>query len=481
MRVAVVGAGFAGLACAADLAGAGIDVTVFEASDRVGGRVWSDVMPDGARFERGGEFVEAGYDDLRRRAAAFGLPLAAQGFEFGSREVRADGRVLPDLLHQAEQVIVQTTRDLGAEAQRISAADALARAPLAPLARLALTRRLEGTYTVELERVSAAWLASVELRAADVGEVALHAWPGATTHSPGHSRPSSPAVCASAARSTSCARKRRGAPAGAGVDEHFDRAVLAVPLPLALALLPALRERAGYGGCRSGSRASCTSRSPSPWIRRGAGARGGVLVVDRERCGGGPATVASAFAGGARADGDLELAHGSDRWLAALQVLRPELRPAGEAVLTRWEDEQYSGGSYACHPPGWSRQDDEDVAAPHGRVHLAGEHTAAEFCGTFEGALRSGARAAAEVLAERYRTAICIDLCPICDLHWWLADGSRESSIDGASSRARHRTSPTEQEASSSELWWCRSGATSPSAEAASRTGTPPLALPAHG
>ena len=60
MRVAVVGAGFAGLACAADLAGAGIDVTVFEASARVGGRVWSDVMPDGARFERGGEFVESG-------------------------------------------------------------------------------------------------------------------------------------------------------------------------------------------------------------------------------------------------------------------------------------------------------------------------------------------------------------------------------------------------------------------------------------
>ena len=35
-----------------------------------------------------------------------------------------------------------------------------------------------------------------------------HAWPGATTHSPGHSRPSSPAVCASAARSASCARKQ---------------------------------------------------------------------------------------------------------------------------------------------------------------------------------------------------------------------------------------------------------------------------------
>jgi uncharacterized protein with NAD-binding domain and iron-sulfur cluster len=67
VRVAVVGAGFAGLACAADLTESGIDVTVFEARARVGGRVWTDAMPDGARFERGGEFIEAGYDDLKRR------------------------------------------------------------------------------------------------------------------------------------------------------------------------------------------------------------------------------------------------------------------------------------------------------------------------------------------------------------------------------------------------------------------------------
>jgi monoamine oxidase len=120
---------------------------------------------------------------------------------------------------------------------------------------------------------------------------------------------------------------------------------------------------------------------------------------------GGPATFASAFTGGARADAVLELADGSERWLAAVQMLRPELRPAGAAVLTRWADERYSGGSYGCHPPGWSRRDDEEAAAPHGRVHLAGEHTAAEFCGTFEGALRSGARAATEVLAERDRLA----------------------------------------------------------------------------
>ena len=47
-----------------------LDVTVFEARERVGGRVWSGAMPDGALFERGGEFVETGYDHFLRRAAS---------------------------------------------------------------------------------------------------------------------------------------------------------------------------------------------------------------------------------------------------------------------------------------------------------------------------------------------------------------------------------------------------------------------------
>ncbi|HZW08171.1 MAG TPA: FAD-dependent oxidoreductase, partial [Phycisphaerales bacterium] len=50
-RVIVIGAGFAGLACAHELMSAGVDVRVLEARDRVGGRVLS--------FNKacGGEFV----------------------------------------------------------------------------------------------------------------------------------------------------------------------------------------------------------------------------------------------------------------------------------------------------------------------------------------------------------------------------------------------------------------------------------------
>ncbi|WUH89288.1 FAD-dependent oxidoreductase [Streptomyces sp. NBC_00433] len=64
--VLVVGAGVAGLACAQDLAAAGLDVQVLEASDAVGGRMRTDVR-DGFRFDRGFQVVNTSYPQLRRR------------------------------------------------------------------------------------------------------------------------------------------------------------------------------------------------------------------------------------------------------------------------------------------------------------------------------------------------------------------------------------------------------------------------------
>lgn len=64
--VLVVGAGLAGLACAQDLAAAGLDVRVLEASDAVGGRMRTDVR-DGFRFDRGFQVVNTSYPQLRRR------------------------------------------------------------------------------------------------------------------------------------------------------------------------------------------------------------------------------------------------------------------------------------------------------------------------------------------------------------------------------------------------------------------------------
>ena len=45
--------------------------------------------------------------------------------------------------------------------------------------------------------------------------------------------------------------------------------------------------------------------------------------------------------------------------------------------------------------------DTDILAAPAGRIHFAGEHTAGHWAGLMEGALRSGQHAADEILAAR--------------------------------------------------------------------------------
>lgn len=65
MQVNVVGAGLAGLSAALTLQEAGCDVEVFEAHDRVGGRVATDLI-DGFVLDRGFQLINARYPELRR-------------------------------------------------------------------------------------------------------------------------------------------------------------------------------------------------------------------------------------------------------------------------------------------------------------------------------------------------------------------------------------------------------------------------------
>jgi monoamine oxidase len=71
--VAVVGAGFAGLTAARILAAAGRSVIVVEARNRVGGRVWNHDLGSGHISERGGTFVGPTQGHLTKLASDLGV------------------------------------------------------------------------------------------------------------------------------------------------------------------------------------------------------------------------------------------------------------------------------------------------------------------------------------------------------------------------------------------------------------------------
>ena len=129
-KVAIVGAGMAGLNAAYQLKRQGITSTVFEASGRVGGRMFTlkDKFGPGITTDIGGEFVDSNHTDILRLVAELGLELydlkkdtlANKTFWFegrllGEKDLREaimpyTDRLLKDI-HSLPEVISHATAD----------------------------------------------------------------------------------------------------------------------------------------------------------------------------------------------------------------------------------------------------------------------------------------------------------------------------------------------------------------------------------
>jgi monoamine oxidase len=76
-RIAIVGAGLAGMTAAYRLQQAGYIADVYESSERIGGRCWSGrgAFADGQIYEHGGELIDNGHIQVKQLAQELGLSL----------------------------------------------------------------------------------------------------------------------------------------------------------------------------------------------------------------------------------------------------------------------------------------------------------------------------------------------------------------------------------------------------------------------
>jgi monoamine oxidase len=405
VRVVVAGAGFAGLMAADLIARAGHEVVVLEARDRVGGRVWSqELVPGDPRtiVERGAEFVLDGYDHLRAVAGELGLRLADMTMSYYEREPRGGAAT--------------THRDMAECAEVVARAAARAR-PGTSLAEVA------GRSWPGAEGALAAYLSRVEVtNGAAAGALAAAA---ATDATAGFAR----RPCWRVAGGNQLVAEGLAARLGASVwlrtpvravgqdrdgvqvrtDEgevRGDAAILAVPMAV-LRLLP--MEPPVPPGHRAAWRRAGLAHNAKLHMPLTRPAAAGAVQSVPDRFWTWTATdgsgevqpVLHAFGGTEAGLAALAVAEGPAAWAARAAALRPELSlDVSRALLTTWNDDPWAGESYSALTVTVADGDDDVVAAPAGRVHFAGEHTAGPWAGLMEGALRSGARAAREVLTR---------------------------------------------------------------------------------
>jgi monoamine oxidase len=390
-RVAVVGAGLAGLAAAEALMLAGREVLVLEARDRVGGRAWSQELPNGAVVEMGAEFILPGNDVIEATVERLGLGFWEKGMAYGRRDVRGAGEeVSDDDLRSAAEAIAEAIDASG------SAAALLDRLDLRPAVREAIRARVEISCAASADIVAAVDLAGVAAYSEELtrgiagGNQALARALAAPLGERLHLR--------TAATSVSWGDE------GVMVrttDGELDAAaaVIAVPAPLVdgIDFDPPLPERyrqalatIGYGHAAK-LFVPLSERPPPSAV---------LSVPDRywswtARAGDEVQPVVSTFAGSQSALERLAVSDGPDAWLGSLADLRPDLALEPEsALLSTWSDDPWARGAYSVQTPD---TDDSGLTERYGPLVFAGEYTAGEYAALMDGALRSGIRAAGQL------------------------------------------------------------------------------------
>ena len=437
-HVLVIGGGLAGLSAARELEDRGLTATVVEARDRVGGRVWTcrDGFAERQHAEGGADLIESEQTAVLALVRRFRLKLAPiLGRGFGYYGPDRAGRLRIQSMHAGsadiQEPLTNLIRDykLGEQRWDSAVARALSSMSVAEWVYSLPGRRSRAGTAFLLERLRAfrglfladpedlSLLALVDFFAADpfAGDGTMSRVAGGNdrmaTALAGSLR--TPPVMRTVVRRVRAVRNQIEATVQGpgGIDRiSADYCIVAIPPPLIgeLDITPSLppQQDEAIRSLRMGAATKLLLQFSTPfWRRRALASLYGSnqpigAVWDGNEQQRGRAGILTCLAGGG-ASGQLQQAldrEGPSGVAATLQWLGPPSRLVTARAID-WEAERWSRGGYAVYSPGWNPELRDWLARPHGRVFFAGEHTSVRWQGYMNGAIESGQRAAAEIIA----------------------------------------------------------------------------------
>ena len=440
--VTVIGAGLAGLSAAYELQRGGWSVTVLEARNRVGGRVYSlRTFSNGLVAEGGGEFIEESHTRMRAFAEEFHLPLGRVGswqgqdldwacFD-GKWGPMSDARIWGVNLHDEAEKIWLALAELGDYVpnpdqpqaargadylDRLSTADWVNSLDAHPLAKRDFIQHIRAEYTCEPEQQSMLDLArNVSMYYTTLERGVNYRVVGGNDRIPQalaaalpDLRLNAPVISVRVLPDEVVVTYQQG-DTHPTISSAF--AILAIPLTTARLIefnppLPPAHQsmvnEISYGAvtkvlieyrkrfwdeCRWNGRLVTDTPMGMTWHATShIEDPHGILTV---YTGGGPGAHFAALPD-------------EERVRCAVSEIE-KIFPGSSALVDQtstvaWPNEPYTRGSYAAFAPGQVTAHWKTLFEPAGRLFFAGEH-AASIQGFMEGAVESGQRVAARLLS----------------------------------------------------------------------------------
>jgi monoamine oxidase len=439
----VVGGGFAGLTAALRLKQAGRTVALLEARDRLGGRTFTETRADGSWIDRGGAWIGPGQDRIQALMTEFGVASYKQ-YTDGEAMMLVDGKqyryhgtipwtmspwvamnlgaALLDLGHLCKSIPLEApwSAEQAARWDRITLAHWLNTHVVSKAAHELLETAIAGAYTSAASEVSLLF-ALYQMASGGGPGFVLGIEDGAQDSRPvgGMGAISAP-MAAELGDSIRLSRPVRDIHQDSdGVTVRSDtetvrarRAIVAVPLAIAShirydPMLPVdrsfLHQRMPSGAI---IKTSVVYDEPF-WRADGLSGQSvepgspATITIDACTDTGRPGVLCVITEGPiARLVGRLDPADRKNEILDALaDRFGDRARAPADYLEQNWSTESYSGGGMLSHAPtGVLTEFGHALRERCSRIHWAGTESSAVMCGWVDGAVRSGERAASEVL-----------------------------------------------------------------------------------